>query len=159
MFDSSVMMSKAQNFSKNGSKSNVKKRDREKKDDKYCEHCKIQGHSKDTCFKLHGYPEWYVELMKNKKDGKIGKQVNLVEASSSDQEKNVEAKQEEWKAEFVRQEIAKAMKTTQIGKEGSASFITSDFAGMANYNYHREIRDSWIIDTGASNHICTQHEL
>lgn len=97
--------------------------------------------------------------MKSRKDRKVRKQINLLEASSSDQEKNTEVKQQEWMGKFVKQEIAKAMKTTQAGKEVSANFITSDFPGMTNYNYHRETRNSWIIDTSASNHICTQHEL
>lgn len=54
MLNSSVMMTKTQSFSKNGNKGNMKRRDGKRKEDRYCEHCKIQGHSKDTCFKLHG---------------------------------------------------------------------------------------------------------
>ncbi|KAF7825279.1 uncharacterized protein G2W53_016443 [Senna tora] len=32
------------------------------KKDKYCDHCKVNGHTKDTCFKIHGYPDWFKEL-------------------------------------------------------------------------------------------------
>ncbi|KAL2253435.1 UNVERIFIED_CONTAM: Retrovirus-related Pol polyprotein from transposon RE1 [Sesamum indicum] len=28
----------------------------------FCEHCQRTGHSKDTCFKLHGVPDWYKEM-------------------------------------------------------------------------------------------------
>lgn len=34
--------------------------------DRHCDHCGVDGHMKDTCFKLHGYPDWYNDL-KNKK--------------------------------------------------------------------------------------------
>lgn len=40
-----------------------------KKDDRICIHCKSTGHTKDTCFKVHGYPKWFMKL-KNKKKGK-----------------------------------------------------------------------------------------
>ncbi|OAY33402.1 hypothetical protein MANES_13G093290v8 [Manihot esculenta] len=29
-----------------------------KKEGPYCDHCKLGGHIKDSCFKLIGYPEW-----------------------------------------------------------------------------------------------------
>ncbi|KAF7801756.1 uncharacterized protein G2W53_040867 [Senna tora] len=38
--------------------SNPKKKDFSKKD-KYFDLCKVNGHTKDTCFKIHGYPEWW----------------------------------------------------------------------------------------------------
>ncbi|XP_021836174.1 uncharacterized protein [Spinacia oleracea] len=50
------------------SKSNVgqnqkgfqKRETKEEKMRKYfCEHCKMKGHTKDGCFKLNGYPEWF----------------------------------------------------------------------------------------------------
>ncbi|KAL0317536.1 UNVERIFIED_CONTAM: Retrovirus-related Pol polyprotein from transposon RE2 [Sesamum angustifolium] len=33
----------------------------------YCTHCDKTGHSKDTCFKLHGTPDWYKELVDKKR--------------------------------------------------------------------------------------------
>lgn len=30
--------------------------------DKTCDHCKMKGHTMDSCFKLVGYPEWYSTL-------------------------------------------------------------------------------------------------
>lgn len=32
---------------------------KKKKDDRSCENCKAPWHTKDTRFKLHGYPNWY----------------------------------------------------------------------------------------------------
>ncbi|XP_011101952.1 uncharacterized protein LOC105179988 [Sesamum indicum] len=33
----------------------------------YCTHYAKAGHAKETCFKLHGYPEWFKELAEKKK--------------------------------------------------------------------------------------------
>ncbi|KAF7827439.1 Retrovirus-related Pol polyprotein from transposon TNT 1-94 [Senna tora] len=36
------------------------------KKDKYCDHCKVNGHTRDACFKLHGYPDWWKEMKEKK---------------------------------------------------------------------------------------------
>ncbi|KAL0293767.1 UNVERIFIED_CONTAM: Retrovirus-related Pol polyprotein from transposon RE1 [Sesamum angustifolium] len=33
----------------------------------YCTNCDKSGHTKDTCFKLHGTPDWYKELIEKKR--------------------------------------------------------------------------------------------
>ena len=33
----------------------------------HCEHCGMRGHTMATCFKIHGYPDWYKTLKKKKK--------------------------------------------------------------------------------------------
>ncbi|KAL4559506.1 hypothetical protein LXL04_031644 [Taraxacum kok-saghyz] len=38
--------------------------------DRYCNHCKVNGHTRDSCFKLNGYPDWYKDL-KDKKKGNM----------------------------------------------------------------------------------------
>lgn len=44
------------------------------KDNRICTYCKNTGHTRETCFKLHGYPEWFTELK-----GRKGKErVNVV---------------------------------------------------------------------------------
>ncbi|KAF7821870.1 uncharacterized protein G2W53_027325 [Senna tora] len=43
----------------------ARKKDTSKKD-KYCEHRHMNGHTKDTCFKIHGYPEWFKDMEKKK---------------------------------------------------------------------------------------------
>lgn len=34
-----------------------KKKDFSKKEDRHCDFCKNSSHLRDTCFKLHGYPD------------------------------------------------------------------------------------------------------
>lgn len=36
--------------------------------DRYCNHCKANGHTREACFKLNGYPYWYKELKDKKKN-------------------------------------------------------------------------------------------
>ncbi|KAL0316465.1 UNVERIFIED_CONTAM: Retrovirus-related Pol polyprotein from transposon RE2 [Sesamum radiatum] len=33
----------------------------------YCEHCAKSGHTKDKCFKIHGTPDWYKDLVEQKR--------------------------------------------------------------------------------------------
>ncbi|XP_073112179.1 uncharacterized protein [Elaeis guineensis] len=53
---------KEANIQKSQNSSSNKKRDFARKEDRFCTYCKVQGHIRDTCFKLHGYPDWYKEL-------------------------------------------------------------------------------------------------
>lgn len=54
-----------------------KKKDSNKKEDRvYDDHYKEIGHTKDSCFKIYGYLEWFKQLKKEK--GSTSKvQVNL----------------------------------------------------------------------------------
>lgn len=70
--EASAMDLKTQN---NIRSKNFKKKDPERKEDRYCDHCKVQGHLKENCFKINGYPYWYVELLKTKKEKKNTRQV------------------------------------------------------------------------------------
>ncbi|KAL0358649.1 UNVERIFIED_CONTAM: ABC transporter G family member 28 [Sesamum angustifolium] len=50
-----------------------------------CEHCCKPGHNKETCFKLHGIPEWYKDLNEQKKRGTFNNRVYVAtEAQNSD---------------------------------------------------------------------------
>ncbi|KAL0447877.1 UNVERIFIED_CONTAM: Retrovirus-related Pol polyprotein from transposon RE2 [Sesamum latifolium] len=35
----------------------------------FCDHCQRNGHTKDTCLKLHGTPDWYKDLADKKRKG------------------------------------------------------------------------------------------
>lgn len=73
----------------------------------------------------------------------------------------VDNKQKEWMTNIIKKEVAKLFKETQLGKESSVNFIqTTYFAGIASHSKHiTTVRDSWIIDIGASNHICVNHDF
>lgn len=37
--------------------------------DRRCNYCNATGHTRETCFKLNGYPDWYKDYKENKKNG------------------------------------------------------------------------------------------
>ncbi|KAL0388059.1 UNVERIFIED_CONTAM: hypothetical protein Sradi_2687700 [Sesamum radiatum] len=45
----------------------TKKRTYEDKRSQYCDHCERKGHTRETCFKLHGTPDWYKELAEQRR--------------------------------------------------------------------------------------------
>lgn len=83
VLEPSALMAKVQNFGRPNQKGNSKRRENEKREDRYYDHYKIQGHTKENCFKINGYYEGYVELMKNKKEKKVGKQVNMAKSTNN----------------------------------------------------------------------------
>ncbi|KAL2244205.1 UNVERIFIED_CONTAM: Retrovirus-related Pol polyprotein from transposon TNT 1-94 [Sesamum indicum] len=63
---------------------NFKKKSLVDKKHIFCEHCQRLGHSKDTCFKLHGVPDWYKEMLdQKKKTGGRGR--DFIVAAASEQ--------------------------------------------------------------------------
>lgn len=57
----------------------------QKKEDQLCEHCKETSHMKDSCIKLHGCPNWYKQLKKDKpKNGGRG-YANMADNAGEDE--------------------------------------------------------------------------
>nr|BBC44096.1 predicted uncharacterized protein LOC110755101 [Malus domestica] len=51
-------------------------------DTRKCTYCDKDKHTKDTCFKLHGYPDWWVQKKENQKKGIGGSPAHLTPTSS-----------------------------------------------------------------------------
>ncbi|KAK4389889.1 Retrovirus-related Pol polyprotein from transposon RE2 [Sesamum angolense] len=45
----------------------ARKKPFEARRNQYCDHCERTGHTRETCFKLHGTPDWYKELNEQRK--------------------------------------------------------------------------------------------
>ncbi|XP_040990746.1 uncharacterized protein LOC121237889 isoform X2 [Juglans microcarpa x Juglans regia] len=58
---------KSGSLSLSGGKSNSSARPKGQSDGGKCTHCGNAKHTRDTCFKLHGYPDWWHELQARKK--------------------------------------------------------------------------------------------
>lgn len=139
---------------------------KKKKDDHgICEHCKIPGHQKDSCFKILGYPDWYKHLKKEKASsgGKNNNSVNMASAPLDDDGDSKESGNA-WNSamvELVQQEIAKALKAKSSTVKEQVNFAQlseDDFAGnvsirKASYCSKDEYSDAWIVGTGATCHI------
>lgn len=69
--DVSVMLVRSTSYNNNTMKSfRFKSRNDSKgknNNDHYHDHCKVNDHSKDACFKIYGYPDWYKEQKEKRK--------------------------------------------------------------------------------------------
>lgn len=139
-------------------KGGFKKRESRKKDNRICDHCEVPGHIRETCFKQNGYPDWYVELLKTKKKKSQAKKVNMAEASV-EVEKSAENKQQEWIAEFIKQEMTKFMKGKQGTNDNVVNFAQTGYFSRLAIKLEYVHEDYWIMDSGASNHICANPRL
>lgn len=102
MAESSTMMVKTQGYGRNGNKGGFQKKEGEKKEDQFCDYRKVQCHLKERCFKLNGYPEWYVELLKNIKEKKRGKKQANVTDVAYEENFVVDAKQQSWMIDLIK---------------------------------------------------------
>ncbi|DAD49776.1 TPA_asm: hypothetical protein HUJ06_032017 [Nelumbo nucifera] len=75
--ESNALLAKTQFYKKEGMES-IKKEEgsgrgnskRVDKANKHCSHYNMNGHVKETCFKLHGYSDWYKDLKGGKGSGR-----------------------------------------------------------------------------------------
>lgn len=122
-----------------------KKKYGNKKEDMTCDHCDGNSHIRDTCFKLHDYPEWFKQLRKEN-NSSSRTQANMV---SNPLDENIFAARRESSTklspvlyDLVQQEVNKILKGKQTTtKEVNFAHI-SEFAGKTD------------LDTGATSHIC-----
>ena len=148
-------------------KGKVRKDLRKSKVPKFCDHCQKSSHEKDQCFKLIGYPEWYDDLKGRKKVGRPRLAANVT-SSSDGQETPLEDDFGTTKPQFdthflqaLAQEMVKFTKGKSVNfdaKEG----VFANFAGKNNFTglssiccgvRHFGQVDTWIVDTGASDHM------
>ncbi|KAL0391010.1 UNVERIFIED_CONTAM: Retrovirus-related Pol polyprotein from transposon RE2 [Sesamum calycinum] len=118
-----------------------------------CDNCHKPDHSKDSCFKLYGVPEWYKSLSDQKKKGTGGK------ALMANVTKTVDPSPSEQNVGDLVTELLKIVKSTNTPSDPVTTtyanyvHIDEEFAGNAS-NHSSVDFGYWIIDTGATNHIC-----
>ncbi|KAF7807042.1 uncharacterized protein G2W53_039203 [Senna tora] len=162
--ENSAMMVGNRYHPKNDS-SGTKKKDNSSKKDKWCDHCKVNGHTKETCFKLHGYPDWWKEL-KEKKAGKKNVAANVKDSGntdkSQDQENDSNTKDLASDVSYLLKEVQKLGKgKVATTKEEQVNFANIyDFPGNTiDQNLFQFTYTHWIIDTGAITHMWCNKNL
>lgn len=75
----------------------------------YCDNCEMTGHMRDTCFKIHGYPEWYKELHDQRKKKGVRKGFAAAVEDKTPAEQKPETLQTAQITEIVKQ-VMKLMK-------------------------------------------------
>ncbi|KAF7831574.1 uncharacterized protein G2W53_013907 [Senna tora] len=125
-----------------------------KKEDRFCVFCHKQGHTEDACFKKHGVPDWWKE--KYPKDKKVTAYANIAASSAGDEAGQKQVFDSSSIAELIQKEMKKFMKNGKIKEEDTpltASYF-SDFAGNISISRIPNAQTRWIIDSGASSHVC-----
>ncbi|XP_051144092.1 uncharacterized protein LOC127260403 [Andrographis paniculata] len=120
-----------------------------------CEHCKRKGHAKDTCFKLHEIPAWHKELM-----DKRGGHINAAAKMKLGDRKSEEPFKENLDINaLVKVEVQKLL--MQNTSESPIRFANSsiEFSGKIFIGFVQMDNSSWLIDSGATCHICINDEL
>ncbi|KAF7840943.1 uncharacterized protein G2W53_003241 [Senna tora] len=155
----SIMLAKASSSKADNS---YKKYDVSKKD-KICEHCNGKGHGKDTCFKIHGYPDWWKEL-KERRGVSAKKQVVATATERTVADTPVTQDSEQSVKGDLTSVVSYLLKEVQRLGKGKNSTEQVNFANLhdfaGNSNSLAEIpAESWIIDTGATSHMCSNKKL
>lgn len=157
VIEASAMAAKVFEQQKNfgNNKNFSKKKD---KSDRFCTFCNKTGHLEESCFKKIGYPDWFKEL-KAQKEKKGFAHANAVNAEIDTEEvkqKNYDA-DKSYISELIQQEFRKFAKNKGVMEDSpvSAGYL-ADFAGMisCSVSTSSRYRGRWILDSGASAHIC-----
>jgi len=157
------------------------------KGNKFCDHCQRSGHSTDQCFKIIGYPGWYQgpkENIKPRRNSRFA--ANIVSsyadsnvdspiddafgssASSSTTSTSILSKVDTNLVQALAQEMMKLVKGKQgMDMPSADSNAYAHFAGMVSTDPQSSIScavlkgvlSSWIINTGASDHMTFNLDL
>ncbi|KAL4355240.1 hypothetical protein GQ457_06G015480 [Hibiscus cannabinus] len=119
-----------------------------------CSHCGLLGHIKEKCYKLHGYPPGY-------------RSKNLVNSSVNNAHTNaiVDPPTESLTSQQCQQLIAMLTNQLQAASTSGVHSTTVNLAmqgkilSFVNSLSSFNVKNSWIIDSGASRHVCYSKEL
>jgi gag-polypeptide of LTR copia-type len=146
---SMAMIAKDQNFNKNNKNLNYI---RKPNNPGGCSYCKNPKHTKDQCFKLIGYPEWWKDPRKNKQGA-----AHEVTASTGDQAKhNMKGVVPvHGPGPFMTREPASNLCTTSPNGAEKLSLLPTveDKEGKCYALKEYDTNDAWIIDSGATDHM------
>lgn len=146
------------------------------RDYSHCDHCNMNGHTRDGCFKLKGYPEWWHKNLKEQRsrvmdDGRYlanmaDTPLDFEEGNHFNEDRKLDLGTSSNIADIVKQEMQKVLKgKVLINMDDKVNFShIKEYAGMSSYHFLLTVLDNlkpgtWIVDTGASNHICTDLNL
>lgn len=145
----------ARNNANIGNRYQPKRKDGSRKEDRFCDNCKINRHTRETCFKITGYLDWF----KQKRNGRQ-KFANLSQMTEREIDNtltgdlNAADAQSGQLSSITQQEITRTVKGKMPGEVNCVEY--AGFAGVSiNSKFNSYITDSdWILDSGATTHRC-----
>ncbi|KAL2253443.1 UNVERIFIED_CONTAM: Copia protein [Sesamum indicum] len=130
------------------------------KRNQYCTHCAKAGHAKETCFKLHRYPEWFKELAEKKK--RYGTDTRTLNAVTSETAAGLQQEVLTQNLSAMMSELLQMMKGKIQSDPTQVHFARlGEFAAGTSFNFLSNTLgpNLWIIDSGATAHMCANLQL
>ncbi|XP_011087059.1 uncharacterized protein LOC105168622 [Sesamum indicum] len=130
------------------------------KRNRYCTHCAKAGHAKETCFKLHRYPEWFKELAEKKK--RYGTDTRTLNAVTSETAAGLQQEVSTQNLSAMMSELLQMMKGKIQSDPTQVHFARlGEFAAGTSFNFLSNTLgpNLWIIDSGATAHMCANLQL
>ncbi|XP_075075290.1 uncharacterized protein LOC142162679 [Nicotiana tabacum] len=127
-----------------------------------CEYCKCKGHTKENCFKLHGYPS---DFKNKRRGGTFNAQANNVNNNMNHMENNygnlpsdTQGNQLNYAAPdrfFTPEQYQQILQMLNKGKDTKpiANLATTWTSSILHAFMSTLVDHNWIVDTGASNHM------
>ncbi|KAL2249992.1 UNVERIFIED_CONTAM: Copia protein [Sesamum indicum] len=123
----------------------------------FYEHCKKNGHTKQGCFEINGFPDSYKLLAEQKKKGNKPPNTRALNVNLG----NGESSLQHTLSEIVKTEIKKALQGEESSQYFSNYAESEEFAGMSlkPTAFMNKIENTWVIGSGASAHMCANAAL
>uniref|UniRef100_A0A2N9HEH7 Integrase catalytic domain-containing protein n=1 Tax=Fagus sylvatica TaxID=28930 RepID=A0A2N9HEH7_FAGSY len=119
----------------------------EDKESLFCTHCKGTKHTRETCFKLNGYPDWFRKKGEGSSRHKGGKTESRAHTTT------VHTPQPQYSQAQV-DHILKEYAQRLSQKDASCSLANTGNFGFALNTPNRDCcESSWIIDSGSTDHM------
>ncbi|KAL2245844.1 UNVERIFIED_CONTAM: hypothetical protein Sindi_2852600 [Sesamum indicum] len=112
-----------------------------------CSHCRKPGHGQDTCFQLHGIPDWYKSLNEKKKKGRA------FMANIDVKDEGVPDNATRMMTQLIQLLTKANAPSDPITSHANFAQFEEEFAGNTAKPIGIDL-SFWIIDTGATNHVC-----
>ncbi|KAL0444140.1 UNVERIFIED_CONTAM: hypothetical protein Slati_2136700 [Sesamum latifolium] len=101
----------------------------------FCDHCNRSGHTRQSCFKLLGYPDWYKTLMEQRR--RNGRPLGRAFAVSEEGETSTQGTIRDIEGqllELIRLEVGMMQEEAEVANANFVEF--EDFAGISlNHTY------------------------
>ena len=125
-----------------------------------CSECGGKGHSKDNCWQLIGYPKWHSKERKFPQTGNSSNNTGKWQSHRSAAGRSVNSAIVQEGAEDTGQVVLSAKQFDQllkmlpsIGVQEDKADLDSPFSGMAISGDIKISNGSWIMDSGATDHM------
>ncbi|CAM8916639.1 unnamed protein product [Rhodiola kirilowii] len=132
----------------------------------YCTHCQFNGHTKEHCYKLNGYPPGH-RLYKGKNQNKSANNVTLNAAEATQKatvgtnSQAVISSPASSTNSFTTEQVNQIWNMIKQQQQGPVEAVEGQChkAGICSLVLHSLVKHSWIVDSGATDHFICDKSL